>query len=135
MQPICTHKISIQSSKPSHAYPIIRLPREFRKLAGLKADVYQTMHDGKLAFLVAVDKEVDNFCATDECGDVENRLSSVESKTDIILRVIEANNCASYPISKNERPSRDLNPSRSLDSLRKAVRYLNSRILISHVLN
>ncbi len=54
MQPICTHTISVQSAKPSHAYPIIRLPRAFRELAGSKAAIYQTVHDGKLAFLVAV---------------------------------------------------------------------------------
>jgi len=53
MQPICMHKISVQSSKPSHAYPIIRLPREYRKkLAGKIATIYKTTHDGSLAFLV-----------------------------------------------------------------------------------
>jgi hypothetical protein len=52
MQPICTHKISLQSSKPSHAYPIIRLPREFRRLAGTAAQIYKTTHNGALAFLV-----------------------------------------------------------------------------------
>ncbi|MGZ4848885.1 MAG: hypothetical protein ACXV2D_05245 [Halobacteriota archaeon] len=54
MQPICTHTISLQSAKASHAYPIIRLPRVFRELAGSKAEIYQTVHDGKLAFLVKV---------------------------------------------------------------------------------
>jgi hypothetical protein len=29
MQPICTCTIGVQSRKPSHAYPVIRLPREF----------------------------------------------------------------------------------------------------------
>jgi hypothetical protein len=52
MQPICTHKISVQSAKPSHAYPIIRLPREFRRLAGAVATIYKTTHNGALAFLV-----------------------------------------------------------------------------------
>jgi hypothetical protein len=52
MQPICTHKISVQSSKPSHACPIIRLPREFRRLAGAAATIYKTTHNGALAFLV-----------------------------------------------------------------------------------
>src|SRR5665647_1343407 len=52
MQPICTHKISVQSSKPSHAYPIIRLPRDFRRLAGATATIYKTTHNGALAFLV-----------------------------------------------------------------------------------
>jgi len=54
MQPICTHKISIQSSKPSHAYPIIRLPREFRELAGASAEIYQTSYEGGIAFLVKI---------------------------------------------------------------------------------
>jgi hypothetical protein len=52
MQPICTHTISLQSAKQSHAYPIIRLPREFRRLAGKAAQIYKTTHNGKLAFLV-----------------------------------------------------------------------------------
>ena len=60
MQPICTHKISVQSSKPSHAYPIIRLPREFRELAGATATIYQTVHDGALAFLVVVNSQQDH---------------------------------------------------------------------------
>ena len=54
MQPICTHTISIQSSKPSHAYPIIRLPREFRELAGTTAEIYQTSCDDGVAFLVKI---------------------------------------------------------------------------------
>ncbi|MGZ4928275.1 MAG: hypothetical protein ACXV76_08340 [Halobacteriota archaeon] len=52
MQPICTHTISVQSKKPSHAYPIIRLPREFRKLIGAKATIFETTHNGDPAFLV-----------------------------------------------------------------------------------
>ena len=54
MKPICTHTISVQSSKQSHAYQIIRLPREFSRLAGASATIYQTVHDGAQAFLVVV---------------------------------------------------------------------------------
>ena len=54
MQLICTHTISLQSSKPSHAYPIIRLPREFNNLAGAKGTVLQTIYKGVLAFLVVI---------------------------------------------------------------------------------
>jgi hypothetical protein len=54
MQPICTHKIGLHSSKLSHAYPIIRLPREFRGLVGSSVDIYQTVHEGAVAFLVKV---------------------------------------------------------------------------------
>jgi hypothetical protein len=52
VQPICTHKISLHSAKASHAYPIIRLPREFCRLAGGVATIYETTHNGALAFLV-----------------------------------------------------------------------------------
>jgi len=50
MQPIYMHKIRIQSSKPSHAYLIIRLPREFRELAGTSAEIYQTSYNDGIAF-------------------------------------------------------------------------------------
>jgi len=60
MKPICTHTISVQSSKPSHAYPIIRLPREFSGLVGAAATIYQTVHDGALAFLVVVNSQQDH---------------------------------------------------------------------------
>ncbi len=56
MQPICTHTINLQSSKPSHAYPIIRLPREFSSLAGAKGTILQTVYKGALAFLVVIDR-------------------------------------------------------------------------------
>ena len=46
------HKISLQSAKMSHAYPIIRLPREFRRLAGAVATIYETTHNSALAFVV-----------------------------------------------------------------------------------
>ncbi|MGZ4865537.1 MAG: hypothetical protein ACXV5H_12210 [Halobacteriota archaeon] len=35
-------------------YPIIRLPRDFRELAGSRAEIYQTSYEGSLAFLVKV---------------------------------------------------------------------------------
>ncbi|MGZ4868973.1 MAG: hypothetical protein ACXV2F_01215 [Halobacteriota archaeon] len=52
MQPICTHKIGVHSKKKSHAYPVIRLPREFRRLVGAAATIFETTHNGALAFLV-----------------------------------------------------------------------------------
>jgi hypothetical protein len=89
MQPIYTHKIGRHSSKPSHAYPVIRLPREFKAIVGRNAHVYQTQNDGKLVFLVTVDEKVGNFVATDN---VDNRISELESKTDTIIKFLEANN-------------------------------------------
>ena len=104
MQPICTHTISLQSAKPSHAYPIIRLPRAFRELAGSKADIYQTMHDGKLAFPVAVDKEVDNCCLQTPETNTESRLFKLETKIQSTESTLFANN--ELFCSKNEKEER-----------------------------
>jgi hypothetical protein len=47
-------KISIHNAKAGYSYPTIRLPYSFSKLAGLSTRIYQTVHDGALAFLVVV---------------------------------------------------------------------------------
>jgi hypothetical protein len=80
MQPICTHKICLQSSTPSHAYPIIRLPREYKALAGKKAQIYQTEQEGELVFVVKVDKLVDKSCLPTGETIFDSRLSALESQ-------------------------------------------------------
>jgi hypothetical protein len=45
-------KISLHYAKADYSYPTIRLPHTLSKLAGLSTRIYQTMHDGSLAFLV-----------------------------------------------------------------------------------
>ena len=52
MRKIFTTKISLQSSNPTYSYPIIRLPRTLKSLAGEAVTVYQTEKDGSLAFFV-----------------------------------------------------------------------------------
>jgi len=47
-------KISLHLAKTGYDYPAIRLPFTFSKLAGLSTRVFQTVHDGALAFLVVV---------------------------------------------------------------------------------
>ena len=54
MQKIFTTKISLQSSNPTFSYPIIRLPRELKELAGRIANIYQTEIDGVEGFFVAL---------------------------------------------------------------------------------
>jgi hypothetical protein len=46
--------ISLHSAKTNYNYPTIRLPHYLSSLAGLPACIYQTVHDGALAFLVVV---------------------------------------------------------------------------------
>jgi hypothetical protein len=47
-------KISVHHAKAGYSYPTIRLPYKFSKLAGLRTRIYQTVHDGALAFLVVI---------------------------------------------------------------------------------
>ena len=47
-------KISLHCAKEGYSYPTIRLPHTFSKLAGLPTKIYQTIHDGALAFLVVI---------------------------------------------------------------------------------
>jgi chemotaxis protein CheY-P-specific phosphatase CheC len=58
MKKIFTTKVSIQSSNSTHSYPIIRLPRELKTLAGRIASIYETEYEGEQAFFVVtkVDK-------------------------------------------------------------------------------
>ena len=53
MKKIFTTRISLQSSNPTYSYPIIRLPRTLKGLAGETVSIYQTEKDGPLAFFVA----------------------------------------------------------------------------------
>jgi hypothetical protein len=47
-------KILAHHAKAGYDYPTIRLPFTFSGLIGLPTRVYQTVHDGALAFLVVV---------------------------------------------------------------------------------
>jgi hypothetical protein len=52
MKKIFTTKISLQSSNPTYSYPIIRLPRTLKSLAGETVTIYQTEKDGSLLFFI-----------------------------------------------------------------------------------
>jgi hypothetical protein len=47
-------KISLHRAKAGYNYPTLWLPHTLSKLAGLPTRIYQTVHDGALAFLVVV---------------------------------------------------------------------------------
>jgi hypothetical protein len=47
-------KISMHHAKARYSYPTVRLPHMFSALAGLPTKIYQTVHEGALAFLVVV---------------------------------------------------------------------------------
>ena len=47
-------KISLHRAKAGYDYPTIRLPHTFSRLVGLSSLIYQTIHEGALAFLVVI---------------------------------------------------------------------------------
>ncbi len=51
---IYSSTISLHHAKKGYNYPTIRLPHTFTKLAGLPTRIYQTVHNGALAFLVVI---------------------------------------------------------------------------------
>ncbi|MGA3359321.1 MAG: hypothetical protein ABSC87_03825 [Halobacteriota archaeon] len=53
MRKIFTTKISLQSRNPTFSYPIIRLPRDLKELAGQIVNIYETEIDGVRGFFVA----------------------------------------------------------------------------------
>jgi hypothetical protein len=63
VQPICTHTINVQKCEVVARVPYNQVTGEYRELIGSEADIYQTVHDGRVAFLVVADKKVDNCCA------------------------------------------------------------------------
>ena len=71
MKKIFTTKISLQSSNPAYSYPIIRLPRTLKNLAGETVTVYQTEKDESLAFFIVpkldnLDKFVESISQEDQ---------------------------------------------------------------------
>jgi hypothetical protein len=58
-------KISLTRAGAGYDYPTIRVPFAFSSLIGLSTRIYQTVHDGALAFLVVVSstsKSNPNLC-------------------------------------------------------------------------
>ena len=47
-------KISLTRARAGYDYPTIRLPFAFSRLIGLSTRIYQTVHNGSLAFLVVI---------------------------------------------------------------------------------
>ena len=109
MQLLCKHKIGLHSATVSHSYPVIRLPREFVSLAGKMAHIYQTAYEGKLAFVMTVDKPVDKICANEERSQVEERLSSLESQINELKSLLFSNESEAFTKIKNRWARGDSN--------------------------
>jgi hypothetical protein len=71
MKKIFTTKISLQSSNPTYSYPIVRLPRSLKGLAGETVTIYQTEKSGSLAFFIV--PKLDNLDKFLEGGGQEDQ--------------------------------------------------------------
>ena len=93
MKKIFTTKVSIQSSTPTHCYPIIRLPRELKTMAGKIVSVYETECEDEQAFFIVtqVDK-LDKLVDKSQETSLESRLSTFESKIDKLIELNFQNN-------------------------------------------
>jgi hypothetical protein len=69
-------KISVHHAKAGYDYPAIRLPFTFSALIGLPTRIYQTVHDGALAFLVVISKSVATENNAEQSETAEIRVKS-----------------------------------------------------------
>src|SRR5665811_260570 len=68
------------SAKEGYDYPTIRLPHTFSKLAGLRTHIYQTVHDGALAFLVVVSSS----CKSEQRSATKSENASKSAKSPVL---------------------------------------------------
>jgi len=110
MEKIFTTKISLQSSNPTYSYPIIRLPREFKELAGRIANVYQTEIGGVEGFFIALQLDnldkLDKYVGNKECVDTSILVSACQKPSPEVLPPQSSATTASEPIIVHE-PLRD----------------------------
>ena len=78
---IFTTKISLQSHDPTFSYPIIRLPRDLKELAGQIVNIYETEIEGVQGFFVV--PHLANLAKLDEKID-DPDLIDVRPKRDLI---------------------------------------------------
>ena len=82
MKKIFTTKISLRSSNPTYSYPIIRLPRTLKKLAGEIVTIYQIEKGGSLAFFVMPKLDnLDKFVEGLETEDQESHNDLIDQST------------------------------------------------------
>ena len=81
LKKIFTTKISLQSHNPTFSYPIIRLPRDLKRLAGQIIDIYETEIDGVRGFFVT--PHLANLAKLDKVA-VKNSEINSQPKCDLI---------------------------------------------------
>jgi len=74
-------KISLQSHNPTFSYPIIRLPRALKELAGQTVNIYETEIKGIRGFIVA--PHLANLAKLDEVAEKNSETNS-QPKCDLI---------------------------------------------------
>jgi hypothetical protein len=99
-------KIGRLSAYKGKIYPQIRLPSHLADTIGEVADVFETEHDGKRAFLLATKQRVlnadnvlqsfYNIVTSDDERDIHRRLEAVESQIKELRSLLLLNESFSY---------------------------------------
>jgi len=107
MEKIFTTKISLQSSNPTFCYPIIRLPRELKELAGRIANlsIKPRLTEFKVFYCTHLDK-LDKYVENKECIDNPILASTCQKSSPEVLQPQLSATTSSGPIIVHE-PLRD----------------------------
>ena len=114
MKKIFTTKISLQSSNPTFSYPIIRLPRDLKELAGRIVNVYQTEIDGVPSLVVSQLDKLDKSCPIEAKTAIDQRLSALESQIAELKSLILQKESEADVYKEKKGRGRDSNPRRGL---------------------
>ncbi len=114
-------KIEQKRSKPTIAYPLIRLPKEYAEVIGTPAAIYQTRCDDSTAFVVVLDDK-DGHQPKGKVGQLslkvgqprnkkvlEARLSALEKEISAIKSLILLNESDSFHEIEKQWARGDLN--------------------------
>ena len=104
MKKIFTTKISLQSRNPAFSYPIIRLPRDLKELAGQIVNIYETEIEGGRGFFVV--PHLANLAKLDEKIDDPDKID-VRPKCDLIDQSTQKERWARPDSNRRPPPCQD----------------------------
>jgi hypothetical protein len=117
VQYIGTSKISKLNPKPNTVYPLIRLPQGCVDSIGSIADIYKTEFEERKAFLVVLGTEEEQesrvikpVIKLESYRDLNERLSTLESKITELRSLILENQRSLNDLSKNKAPESGFEP-------------------------
>ncbi len=100
--------ILLHHAREGYDYPTIRLPHTLSNLAGLTTRIYQTLHEGALAFLVVITGSSpvsENASESSKTSALTWRRSCVQSHQSIVLFTIRSTKSVRFVLCHSENHS------------------------------